>query len=914
MLKNRLAQLVSLVLVCGGAYASQSVKSDDSYSLRDVGVINEERIVYWLTKRGELAYDATEQEKRQAVAQFTRNSTAHSLPKSIQHLEGQAQKRAEKSEFKSRKNANKTVKVFSVLIDFPNLRYNNNGLSSGDTAMYYADYNVAHYQDLQFSTTGYEGPSGQNLMSGYQFYQAESGNSFFFTGETFGWVTADNNAAHYGGNDPDNNDNDLAVPDLVTEAVNKAFTANPNLNLDDYDIEDPYDRDGDGDLNEPDGFIDHVMIYHSSIGEEAGGGNLGDDAIWSHRFVVNSTGNFNTMGAAIGSSGKRVFGYTVQPIDAAAGVVVHEFGHDLGLPDFYDTTYEGNGSPVAMWSVMASGSWAGSPSGTQPVGFSPYGREYLQNKFGGDWIDQVEVDFFELNNGDQTHDLVQATDHTSPINQIRVNVPGPIEPFSNPYTGVYQYYSGQGHDLTNKMQFELSLPSASSISMTMKAHWDIEKDWDLVMIKVNGNPIPGNYTTAVNPYTGQYALYSDVAHYLSDKSSLISGAEGSEGWVGLAYDLSSFSGQVITVEFEYRTDSNTGGYGFAADDIEVMADGSQVAFDGAETENATTLLGFQRATNSYTGIAQNYYIQLRSHNSVDAGLATRSYQRGVVLWLRNDAYSDNDSSEHPGYGLLSVIDANLTTSSGSNTTQLRDAAFTQTGQSLFRDTTDYSKPASPETGVVLVANGLEMEVLSQASDSSSTSVNIRKVALPLSSSFSYSFTNTTVSFVNTTLGGDGAKNYLWNFGDGNESTDVQPTHTYAAEGVYSVTLTATDESSNVHSVTQEVVVGTLPSAQFTTSINNLTVTITNSSTGGFGTATYSWSFGDGNSSSTSAPTHTYASAGTYTIVLTMTDSLGNTSTSSRSVTVTAPSSGGGGGSLSFLTLLALLGLSKRKWK
>lgn len=65
------------------------------------------------------------------------------------------------------------------------------------------------------------------------------------------------------------------------------------------------------------------MIFHASVGEEAGGGVLGADAIWSHRFNLgryhvlegtksNVPGRFNGQFAA--------FDYTIQPIDAAAGV------------------------------------------------------------------------------------------------------------------------------------------------------------------------------------------------------------------------------------------------------------------------------------------------------------------------------------------------------------------------------------------------------------------------------------------------------------------------------------------------------------------------------------------------------------------------------------------------------------------
>lgn len=46
----------------------------------------------------------------------------------------------------------------------------------------------------------------------------------------------------------------------------------------------------------------------------------------------------------------------------------------------------------------------------------------------------------------------------------------------------------------------------------------------------------------------------------------------------------------------------------------------------------------------------------------------------------------------------------------------------------------------------------------------------------------------TVSFVNNTQ--NGASEYYWDFGDGNTSTEASPTHTYTADGVYTVQLIA----------------------------------------------------------------------------------------------------------------------------
>ncbi len=105
-------------------------------------------------------------------------------------------------------------------------------------------------------------------------------------------------------------------------------------------------------------------------------------------------------------------------------------------------------------------------------------------------------------------------------------------------------------------------------------------------------------------------------------------------------------------------------------------------------------------------------------------------------------------------------------------------------------------------------------------------------------------------------------------------------------------------------------------ADFSSSVNDLTVSFTNSSSGGQGTLSYAWNFGDGTTSTSQSPSHTYSSAGTYSVELTVTDSQSGSDTRTRSVTVTAPveqeSSSGGGGSLPLLLILGLLMLSLRR--
>ena len=110
-----------------------------------------------------------------------------------------------------------------------------------------------------------------------------------------------------------------------------------------FDQWDRYDYDADGDFNEPDGYLDHFQIVHSGGDQADGDPWQGEDAIWSHRWYAfqNSSArpaDANELGGTqIGNTGLWVADYTIQPENGGLSVFAHEYGHDLGLPDLYDT-------------------------------------------------------------------------------------------------------------------------------------------------------------------------------------------------------------------------------------------------------------------------------------------------------------------------------------------------------------------------------------------------------------------------------------------------------------------------------------------------------------------------------------------------------------------------------------------------
>jgi hypothetical protein len=80
--------------------------------------------------------------------------------------------------------------------------------------------------------------------------------------------------------------------------------------------------------------------------------------------------------------GVRVFQYSICPEDGRCGVFAHELGHNLGLPDLYDTDVPS--SVVGVWSIMSFGAWLtanGTPfgpgAGTRPAHFDAWSKVAL---------------------------------------------------------------------------------------------------------------------------------------------------------------------------------------------------------------------------------------------------------------------------------------------------------------------------------------------------------------------------------------------------------------------------------------------------------------------------------------------------------------------------------------------------------
>ncbi|MCP3919009.1 MAG: PKD domain-containing protein, partial [bacterium] len=116
--------------------------------------------------------------------------------------------------------------------------------------------------------------------------------------------------------------------------------------------------------------------------------------------------------------------------------------------------------------------------------------------------------------------------------------------------------------------------------------------------------------------------------------------------------------------------------------------------------------------------------------------------------------------------------------------------------------------------------------------------------------------------------------WSWSFGDGATSTQQDPSHTYTADGLYTVVLTVTGPGGSASETKTNYITvdAAAPVAEFVGSPASgtapLAVGFSDQSTGVI--TSRSWSFGDGATSTAQSPNHTYAQSGTYTVALTVT--------------------------------------------
>jgi immune inhibitor A len=529
--------------------------------------------------------------------------------------------------------------------------------SVDNTTIWTADFSQAYFEDLLFDDR-----PGENSMRNY--YKEQSSNRYAVNGEVTDWVQVPFNEANYGSNYCGSivcartwlfvRDSVNAWYDAQIAAGKTA--ADVNAELAKFDVWDRYDQDGDGNFDEPDGYIDHFQSVHAGMGEEVGGGAQGTNAIWSHRWYVQLTpigGGGPTLddgtvvpfgGTQVGGSKYWIGDYTIEPENGGVGVFAHEFAHDLDLPDEYDTSGNTGGAEnsTAWWTLMSQGSYG---TQTDDLGTSPTHMN-AWDKFQLGWLN------YEVASVGQTssHRLGPAEYNTKQAQGVFVVLPQkevPLE-LGAPFEGPDYFYSGSGNNLDNTMTQDVTVGAGAFSAM---ARYDIETDWDYAYLTVNGDPVATSLSTTTNPNNQNFG----------------NGITGSSNgnWVALTADLSAYAGQTVTLGFRYWTDGAAVEPGFQVDAIEL---------DGTQLDDGWTFDGFRSTTGSETQLFNNYYLaENRQYTGYDESLRVGPYnfgfpslpnlvehfpyQDGVLIWYWDTSHTDNNVGDHPGEGLILPIDS-----------------------------------------------------------------------------------------------------------------------------------------------------------------------------------------------------------------------------------------------------------------
>jgi immune inhibitor A len=644
--------------------------------------------------------------------------------------------------------------------------------AADDNATFWpGDFSPMHYQQMLFGnsypiygalgvrTTGAEKATRAAGVNGLPFatqlrgtsddtmrnyYLEQSHGAYTVQGDIGDWVTLDLPESYYGADsDPWNSTDDLTGPiwRVARDAIVKFAADNPGFDWGQYDRENPWGITGP-DFDQPDGYLDHLILIHAGSDQSAGGGAQESDAIWAHSWGIYQ--NFSggpgdgpgmmipgTDGQGPHGLGIWAYNYTINPEDGTTGVFCHEFGHDLGLPDEYDYSSGNQDTSSGFRTLMASGSWLGRQwgLGTKPAAMNVWDKSALG-------FVQPKV----VKRGrTATVKLQAAATGSAGATGVRIELPKAAHTIKlSGVDGAKEWYSGMGNDVDVALDLKDPVDVGPDTGLQYRTWYDIEQGYDYGFVLASADD--GTTWDVLQEYSG-----TDMDHWADVQT----------------VDLSAYEGKQIRIRFEYMTDGG------------VALKGWDVAIENVRLPlSAFSSDGWMRVDGEWRQKTDRYYIaEYRTYDGFDEGLKNCyqwnndyaswvdwfSYNKGLHLIYRDTFYTDNDVATHFGRGGWMVVDSHprpdgVAYSDGTSDymgfwrprIQVRDASFSlkptwtqsiyfidydqgwgvaestapgKAAQSTFNDARTYWYDDAPEAGVKIPRNlGVRVVVKSMGAE------------------------------------------------------------------------------------------------------------------------------------------------------------------------------------------------------
>ena len=605
-----------------------------------------------------------------------------------------------------------------------------------------SDHDQDYFEDIAFADS--------DSMRDY--FDEVSGGALNVEGEIFGPYTLDGDAAEYS-----------SGSSFVRDSVEIA----------------------DDDIYYPD--FDAVVAIHSGPGGESTGD---DNDIWSAHWpsITITTDDEDENGDDYivrritqvpeyqESGGER------NPL----GVWCHEFGHELGLPDFYDT--DGSSEGAGNWAVMAAGSWGN--NGETPVYFSAFSRYWLG------WEEPVLIE------DDVANFVIEPVSEGGKIYKL---------PIPGNWSESKQYFLLENRQQT---RYDTYIPGEGLLI------WHIDEE--IMDSKWSSNTVNND-----EEHKGMDLEEAD------GDDDLDSGAN--RGDDGDPYTSGSFDKDTYPNSLAYNGSES----GWKIENIEV--DGDNIIVDISFLSKPHAIADADEAV-----IAEGETLQFYGNESWDEDGSIVNYtwdfgdgkynytENPIHIFTENGEYNvtltvrDNNGLEDT-YVLNIFVNkapvANVTISSTS----------IMLGESVTFDATDsydldgdidfyYWNFDDGRTSNQMVKEhtytnsgifNVSLKLIDNLNDISTTYYTVEVInSLPDVDFTIIPGTGNTLTlfeFTDMSTDSDGEiEEWLWTFGDGNYSNEINPAHYFSYPGYYNVTLALTDDQNGLNSSTTVIYVENSP--------------------------------------------------------------------------------------------------------